>query len=588
MERHQLLQAFRQVVLLAGCASLAVAQGPLRAGAAKVDVTPTQFPVIVNCMFNERSADKPKTPLHARALVLNEGSTTIAIVVVDSCMMPRELIDQAKALASKKTGIPPHRMLISATHAHSAPAVMACLGSRVDTAYAAWLPDRIAAAIVAAKQKLAPARIGWAAVDAPDHTHTRRWIFHPDKMLTDPFGVKNVRANMHPGYQNPNVLHPSGPSDTALSLLSVQTPEGKPRAVLANYSQHYFGDGVLSADYFGLFSETLGKSIKAGDDFVAMMSQGTSGDQMWMDYGQPKSNQTIERYTSTLVAIASQGLDGIEYHERVPLKMEEAKLSLKRRIPDAQRLAWARDTAAKLGDKLPVERPDIYAREAIYLHEDPKRELKLQAIRIGELGITAIPNEVYAITGLKLKQQSPLDMTFNIELANGAEGYIPPPEQHQLGGYTTWPARTAGLEVQAEPKIVETLLKLLEKVAGEERKLPIEDKPEFPEGRKPVAYWRLNEISGDQPKDVMTGLAAKFDGMFAWGLDGHDGRAPYLAGARLKATLPASVEGYVAEYWVWDALGGRTWQQRRTEFSGSELSIGPIEGKLDEVSVFAK
>ena len=42
------------------------------------------------------------------------------------------------------------------------------------------------------------------------------------------------------------------------------------------------------------------------------------------------------------------------------------------------------------------------------LHEDPERELKLQAIRIGELGIAAIPNEVFALTGLKIKAQSPL------------------------------------------------------------------------------------------------------------------------------------------------------------------------------------
>ena len=114
--------------------------------------------------------------------------------------------------------------------------------------------------------------------------------------------------------------------------------------------------------------------------------------------------------------------------------------------------------------------PEVYAKEAIFLHEEPQRELKLQAIRIGELGITAIPNEVFAITGLKIKAQSPFETTMNIELANGSEGYIPPPEQHALGGYTTWPARTAGLEVQAEPKIVEAVLGLLEQVAGKPRR----------------------------------------------------------------------------------------------------------------------
>lgn len=55
---------------------------------------------------------------------------------------------------------------------------------------------------------------------------------------------------------------------------------------------------------------------------------------------------------------------------------------------------------------------------------------------------------------------------FNIELANGAEGYIPPPEQHLLGGYTTSPAWTAGLEVQAEPKILKTLLGGIAELSG--------------------------------------------------------------------------------------------------------------------------
>ena len=58
----------------------------------------------------------------------------------------------------------------------------------------------------------------------------------------------------------------------------------------------------------------------------------------------------------------------------------------------------------------------------------------------------------------------------NIAPANGSEGYIPPPEQHAPGGYTTWPARTAGLEVEAEPKIVATMLWLLEQVSGKVRR----------------------------------------------------------------------------------------------------------------------
>src|SRR5207249_8729439 len=114
-----------------------------RAGAHVVDISPTNFPVIVNAMFTERSATNTADPLHVRSLVLDDGATRIAIAVVDTCMMSRELIDRAKDIARQATGIPTERMLVSATHTHSAPSAMACLGSRQDTNYAAFLVPRI-------------------------------------------------------------------------------------------------------------------------------------------------------------------------------------------------------------------------------------------------------------------------------------------------------------------------------------------------------------------------------------------------------------------------------------------------------------
>ena len=91
----------------------------LQAGAARVDVAPTSLPVIVNCGFNARLASKITSPLYAKALVLSHTpADALALVIVDSCMMPRELIDKAKERASKRTGIRQDRMLVAATHTH--------------------------------------------------------------------------------------------------------------------------------------------------------------------------------------------------------------------------------------------------------------------------------------------------------------------------------------------------------------------------------------------------------------------------------------------------------------------------------------
>jgi len=73
--------------------------------------------------------------------------------------------------------------------------------------------------------------------------------------------------------------------------------------------------------------------------------------------------------------------------------------------------------------------------------------------RVGELGVCAIPCEVFTEIGLELRKKSPLKHTFTIELANGYNGYLPTPRQHELGGYETWRARSSYLEVNASPRI---------------------------------------------------------------------------------------------------------------------------------------
>ena len=80
------------------------ARAEFQVGAAVIDVTPEELPVLVNGGMTSRSADKVKTRLNARAMVFDDGSERLAIVVVDSCMMPRPLLDEAKSLAAKRTG----------------------------------------------------------------------------------------------------------------------------------------------------------------------------------------------------------------------------------------------------------------------------------------------------------------------------------------------------------------------------------------------------------------------------------------------------------------------------------------------------
>ena len=547
-----------------------------QAGAAAVDITPTKFPVIVNGMFEQRTASGALDRSMSRALVLDDGHTRLAVVVVDNLMIKRDVLDLVKGMAARATGIPQERILISATHTHSSPSAMSCLGSDADPSYVQFLPAQITKSIALAAKNVVSARIGWTVVQDDEHSHCRRWIFRPDRIGRDPFGQQNVRAHMHPGYQSKNHIGPSGPADPDLSLLAVETTDGKPLAVVGNYAMHTYGSygsGLVSAEFCGRFGDKLATLIGAessSPEFVGMMSQGTSGDAMWMDYGRPELSSDLDEYTAAVASVAAVAYRTIKFHDWVPLAMAESRLKLRRRVPDAARVAWAKkayplplDTPSS-GD---MGRPRIYAREALLLHAEPEVELKLQAVRIGDLGITAIPNEVYAITGLKLKAQSPLATTFNIELANGAQGYIPPPEQHKLGGYTTWPARTAGLEVEAEPKIVEALLQLLENVSGAKRKTfvdPLSDYATAILAARPLAYWRLGDLVAANATDATDRHHARLVGQVAMYLPGpsaaglstgpRGNRAVHFAGGRLQASLDDLKQEYSVSLWFWNGL----------------------------------
>jgi hypothetical protein len=553
------------------------AHAALQAGAAVIDVTPTSLPVLLNGGMLNRQSDTIKSRVHARAIALAAGTIQVAIVVVDSCMLPRPMLDEAKAIAAQRTGIPAHRILISATHSHTAPSSMGCLGTHADPVYVPFLRDRLVEAIAAAQSNLEPARVGFAKTDAADYTAVRRWIRRPDRLAEDPFGNKTVRANMHAGRIWDDVTGESGPEDPDLSLVSFQARDGRPIAVLGNFSMHYFGDRNISADYFGLFAEGLKQrlapdSTAGKPPFVGLMSHGCSGDIYRVDYTIPaeqrNSKQTIEEYAEGLVGLAVSAYAGITYRDNADLAMAEQRLTLNYRVPDKQRLEWAQRIVTAMGDRLPKDTTEVYAREQIYLDESKQTEVVVQALRIGDIALATTPTETYAITGLKIKAASPLPQTIVFDLANGGDGYIPPPEQHLFGGYNTWAARSAGLEVMAEPKITESAISLLEEITGKPRReVSLSQGPAARTiaGLKPTAWWRRDEFNGPLAVDASgNNRDALYEREITYYLEGPrsdafcgpgvKNRAPHLVGGRLAARLPELGDRYTLSLWCWNGM----------------------------------
>ena len=447
--------------------------GPmLRAGSAAVDVSPREFPVNMPGLFRRRPVRQVHDPLHARALVLDDGTTTVALVVVDNLHVAEEACDEAKALASKQCGIAVEKMLVASTHTHTAPSSNVKKGPAPEVAYRKLLVEGIAESIARAHAALRPAGVGAAAKALPEEVFCRRWFLKPGKMPPNPFGELD-KVKMNPS-RSPEVLdRPAGPTDPDVTILSVQDAEsGKPLALLANYSLHYVGGvpkEMISADYFGEFARLLQSRVD-NDDFVAMMSNGTSGDinniPFLVDRPPRKPFEQIQVVAEKAADAAWQARGTIARHRRdASLGMAERRVTLKPRRPTEEQIAKAKAVLAVKDEAEREKLPRLaenYARRTLWMATFPETiEAPVQAARIGDLAVCALPFEAFAEIGLELKRRSPFPRTMVIGLANGSYGYLPTPAQHELGGYETW-LGTNRVQKDASVILVNNLLEMLD------------------------------------------------------------------------------------------------------------------------------
>jgi neutral ceramidase len=194
----------------------------LSAGSASAIITPPVGTAMEGYSARTEGSQGVHDDLHARALVLDDGDTAVAIVSCDLVGVDRRLVVEARDLASAKTGIPPGHILVAATHTHQGPA-----GLRLDAddELLDVTARHVAGAIIEAHRARRPAvlKVGVGAVDS-------------------------VSMNRR---------HPDWPTDNALFVLLLDDPDPlrPPIAAAINFACHptvlYHTNLLLSADYPG-------------------------------------------------------------------------------------------------------------------------------------------------------------------------------------------------------------------------------------------------------------------------------------------------------------------------------------------------
>ena len=389
-------------------------RGKIQAGAAAANINPHIGGSLAGSFIEGRSRDI-HDDLYAKTLVLDNGSARVSLTLVDLCVLPAAVTHAAQKAIETEAGIPPTNSVFCCTHTHSAPTTMHLFQAQPDPGYLDFLTRRIVDSVRMAVARLEPARIGFGFGREDRIAFNRRYELKPGTMPPNPFGgIDSVKTN--PGIRNPNVIRPVGPIDPTVGILSVQRPDGKPLALVGNYSLHYVGgvgSGHVSADYFAWWASDMascmGVTSGPGDpSFVAMLTNGAQGDINNIDVLNGASERKppyiqIRDVAKILADESARVLSDIRYSDEAELAATQEWLELGVRLPSPDEVREARKLLAAAEGKAPFrEMPLVYARETVIMSETyPKKErVPVQALRIGDTGVVAFAGEPFVELGL--------------------------------------------------------------------------------------------------------------------------------------------------------------------------------------------
>jgi len=201
------------------------AETSLRAAAATVDITPAPGVEIIG--YGRRESTAVRDPLHGGVLVLAAGPDVVAIVTLDLPGVFEWHVQLIRARVASILGTTPERVVVAASHTHSAP----MLG---DDAWSRDTMEALARAAMEAKAALTPAWLGFGESEIAFCVNRRLPV------------DGEVRAA-------PN---PDGPVDPRVRVLRLARPGGEAIATVTHAVCHpnlLLGveSTVISADFPG-------------------------------------------------------------------------------------------------------------------------------------------------------------------------------------------------------------------------------------------------------------------------------------------------------------------------------------------------
>ena len=471
----------------------------LNIGWAEVNITPEKR-VSLRGQFAERISEYVEKPLVATVLAVEANGDQMILVSCDLASINYSLVDDVRAaVAGKAEGLDPMKIVLSAIHTHTGPGYSG-VRSRGDVAGTVGLRAMLESYLKPGQKYIEKASAQSDDIATDDEVYEllmqqlpkavlEAWNNRKPGSFSNAFGRAPVGLCRRAAYSDGTAqmwgdTHTAvfeaieGGNDTGIELLYVVDDKKKLTGIVANLAcpaqcvQHrlfvspdFWGEvRVLVRKYFGEEIPILCQCSAAGDqcpvDLVRWvqpesdlndpnctrpddMPKRKADPSMFDLAGMKKAGKCIAR---EIIEVWEEGLDEPQTDPVMEHRVEMMSLPMRRATPAD--IAAADKAIREYFREHPgdVDYNDV---AKLQIHMGVLRRAKTQErlnvlktevhiIRLGTVAIATNPFELFLDYGNQIKARSLAEQTFLIQLANGAEGYLPTEKAEKHGHYSAF------------------------------------------------------------------------------------------------------------------------------------------------------
>lgn len=383
------------------------------AGVARSCITP-DLPCEMAGYFHSRVAEGVARDLYASALALEYDGRCVVIVSVDLLAAPDTLCLEVFKEAAEAFNMPLENFVISATHTHTGPQILARSIIPMSEKALARARAGVREVVFKALENRFDSVLYIGKTQAPGLAHNRLSRCADGSEI---FGRQQGHSK---------VIGPAGPEDHSVQVLSVYDLDKNLKAVVVNFACHpdLSGGGsakMIDACWPGEMCEYLQQA--RGNDVVCLFLQGTAGDMNHADHRAAEPRWLPGGRSCVARGIAGSVLYALEISK--PLK--EKKIAARRKeleipfyVRDQVLFDWVAELKAK-GDKASYFEKNLISQVESWQNDGKLDYLGLNCLRIGEIALVVMPGEIFTALGLEIKRYSPASMTFIVELGRFEE-----------------------------------------------------------------------------------------------------------------------------------------------------------------------